>query len=106
MRDADFDPGQANFVSVDHDDGTVADQGHLTFGGALAELGAAVSPGDPIGLCGDTGNTGGIPHLHFCVALCIVLQPGICETEPVTFRNAEPNPSGLVAGRIYVAERY
>jgi len=72
-------------------------------------VGTLVEAGDGIGRSGDAGNTGGFPHLHFSLHPCGKL-PGLpggdessCPTIPVTFRNAAPNPEGLVAGRSYTA---
>ncbi|MEO0601227.1 MAG: M23 family metallopeptidase, partial [Myxococcota bacterium] len=56
----------ANFVVIDHGDGTVAQYLHLAFQGALVEPGDGVQAGDPIGLVGNTGFSSG-PHLHLQV---------------------------------------
>jgi murein DD-endopeptidase MepM/ murein hydrolase activator NlpD len=98
-----------NLVVIGHADGTVAVYSHLTHGGALVAAGDRVNDGEPIGRSGNTGDTGGFPHLHFSVHHCARL-PGLpngddysCPTMPVTFRNTSPNPDGLVAGRSYAA---
>jgi hypothetical protein len=105
----DGDPTRTNLVTIGHDDGTVAVYSHLTHGGALVAVGESVEAGDPVGRSGNTGNTGGFPHLHFSLHPCAKL-PGLpggddssCPTIPVTFRNTEPNPQGLIAGRSYTA---
>lgn len=106
---SDGDRSRTNLVTIAHDDGTVAVYSHLTRGGALVSAGAVVAAGDAIGRSGNTGNTGGFPHLHFSVHPCAKLPdlPGgdetSCPTTPVTFRNTSPNPEGLVAGRTYTA---
>lgn len=58
--------GQANYIRVAHDDGTMAVYAHLKPGGALVRVGQRVRAGDRIGLSGNTGYTTG-PHLHFVV---------------------------------------
>ncbi|MBO0321437.1 M23 family metallopeptidase [Muricauda sp. CAU 1633] len=97
-----------NLITVRHSDGTVALYSHLTEDGSFVEIGDAVERGQLIGLSGDTGNTGDIPHLHFSVHPCSGL-PGLpnqanCPTQPVTFSNTEENPDGLGTGECYLAE--
>jgi len=91
---------ETNLVLIEHGDGTVAIYAHLTQFGALVDLGQSVSAGDPVGLSGNSGPTGGKPHLHFAVASC----PSGCPTLPVTFRNTAPNPDGLQQFQSYTAE--
>lgn len=93
---ADGDRSGTNLITVEHADGTVALYSHLTRNGVFVEVGDMVAAGQRIGLSGDTGDTGGTPHLHFSVHQCGDLQglPGVfglgpCPTLPVTFRNAE-----------------
>ncbi len=90
-----------NFLQVLQDDGNYAFYVHLTQDGALVEVGAAVVQGQPIALSGNSGSTGGLPHLHFQVEPC--RDRSICDTLPITFRNTDPNPSGLIVGNHYVA---
>ena len=103
----DGDRNGTNLITIQHDDGTVALYSHLTLNGVQVTIGQSVSAGDPIGLSGDTGNTGGLPHLHFSVHPCGALPglPGMgdCPSEPVNFRNTDPNPEGLNASRSYEA---
>lgn len=73
----------ANFVAVDHGDGTVAWYLHLRKGGVLVAVGARVGEGAEIARSGWTGRAM-IPHLHFHVTRG---EGG--ETIPVTFRDAE-----------------
>lgn len=105
---SDGDRGRTNLVTIQHEDGTVALYSHLTRDGNLVASGQTVQQGDPVGLSGDTGNTGGLPHLHFSVHPCSDLPglpgEGSCPSQPETFRNTSPNPEGLVAGRAYAAE--
>jgi hypothetical protein len=96
--------GESNWVKIRHADGTIAAYSHLTEHGTLVNIGDHVVAGQPIGLSGNTGNTGGLPHLHF--HLCPCSEPVDCGTLPVTFRNADPNPDGLEAKRNYLALPY
>lgn len=106
----DGDRNGTNLIVVQHGDGTVALYSHLTRGGALVSVGDRIRRGQLIGLSGDTGNTGGTPHLHFSLHPCDSL-PGLpgndhCPSLPMTILNTEPNPNGLVAKRFYAALPY
>jgi murein DD-endopeptidase MepM/ murein hydrolase activator NlpD len=63
-------------------------------------IGDGVAAGDVLGLSGNTGRTGGTPHLHFHVTPCS--EPVRCGTVPVTFRNAGA-PGALRGGAVYLA---
>jgi len=98
-----------NFILIEHDDGTIALYSHLTNNGVLVIKGQLVDKGDLVGLSGDTGNTGGLPHLHVSLHPCIGL-PGVknvplgkCDSQPFNFANTEANPNGLVARKKYLA---
>jgi hypothetical protein len=54
----------ANYVIVDHGDGTMASYWHLQHDGALVEPGDPVDRGQPVARSGNTGWSTG-PHLHF-----------------------------------------
>ena len=101
FRDGQSGEGQSNWVKIRHEDGTIAAYSHLTEQGVLVKVGDQIVPGQLIGLSGNTGNTGGLPHLHFHVCPCS--EPVDCGTLPVTFRNTDPNPDGLQSRRKYVA---
>jgi len=105
----DGDRNNTNLITLEHADGTVALYSHLTLNGVLVTAGQFVMAGDTIGLSGETGNTGGLPHLHFSLHPCTAL-PGLpggsdsaCPTLFVNFRNTVDNSDGLVAGRSYTA---
>lgn len=92
-----------NLVVVQHGDDTYAQYMHLTFNGAIPEVGDIVSRGDSIGLSGSTG-LAGYPHLHFVVSGGRFNYPYI--SLPVNFRNTSPNPKSLMTGEFYTAEPY
>ena len=104
FRDGQHGLREANWVKIRHEDSTIAAYSHLTENGALVKTGDRVVAGQLIGLSGNTGNTGGLPHLHF--HLCPCSEPVDCGTLPVTFRNAGPNPDGLEGKRHYLALPY
>ncbi len=57
---------KANFVSILHDDGTIAQYSHLRKNGVSVKIGQKVKAGERIGYSGATGYVTG-PHLHFTV---------------------------------------
>ncbi len=89
-----------NSIVIEHFDGTYAGYGHLTFGGALVEIGEQVAQGERIGTSGSSGDTD-TPHLHLHVSPCPDVDEGACRSLPMTFRNTRPNPSGLILGEFY-----
>jgi murein DD-endopeptidase MepM/ murein hydrolase activator NlpD len=97
--------GRANYILIDHGDGTSALYLHIDYKGALVREGALVARGDAIaysgssGLsCGDGGWAG--PHLHFQVERTV---PGEwwSDTIPVTFDDLKGG--ALVTGRSYIS---
>ena len=97
FRDGQSGEGESNWVKIRHADNTIAAYSHLTEHGALVRIGDRVEAGQPIGLSGNSGNTGGLPHLHF--HLCPCSEPVDCGTLQVTFRNTDPNSGGLAPRR-------
>ncbi|MEN8374828.1 MAG: M23 family metallopeptidase [Gemmatimonadota bacterium] len=88
--DGDNASGNENNVFIEHADGTAVRYTHLMLNGALVQVGDVVTQGQPIALSGNTGATGGVPHLHFAV----YRAPGNYTRKfslPVNFRNAIGN---------------
>ena len=56
----------ANFLVIEHDDGTRAGYWHLQQNGIVGKIGDKVKQGQLIGYSGNTGYTF-LPHLHFMV---------------------------------------
>lgn len=65
----------ANYVIIEHGDGTMGNYYHLMQGGAAVAVGQKVAKGDLIGYSGNTGYSSG-PHLHFSIS----------KVDPVTMR--------------------
>jgi len=59
---------KANYITIEHADGTIGEYVHLKHNGSVVKVGDKVSKGDLIGYSGNTGYTQG-PHLHFGVFL-------------------------------------
>ena len=89
----------ANFVKIEHTDGSVAAYFHLTNDGALVDKGDTINQGDPIGLSGNTGCSTD-PHLHFVV----FKDDSESSSIPVTFSNTSKNPRGLRRDSSYTAD--
>lgn len=53
-----------NYISIRHEDGSVAHYWHLQRDGVLVNLGDSIQRGQMIGLSGNTGYSA-FPHLHF-----------------------------------------
>ncbi len=90
-----------NFVHVRHDDGTYVTYFHIAQGSALVGTGARIEQGQPIASSGNSGGTGGIPHLHLQLTSCG--QRSVCGTLPITFNNTSVHPNGLEVGKLYRA---
>lgn len=99
---------EENFVFIKHDDGSVGRYFHLTYNGALVELGDSVEQGASIGLSGNTGQSAG-PHLHFDVQQCGPNLPPeynklpCGQTLPVSFSNTVQHRCGLTYNKSYRA---
>jgi len=106
MRESNPDTGLGaraeNYVYLEHADGSVAFYAHLMQNGVDVEVGRWVDQGERIGASGNSGSTGGKPHLHFGVysAMPAYEEMGIA----VSFRNAEGPLDSL--GGLLVYQRY
>ncbi len=90
----------ANYVLIEHSDGTLGQYVHLLKGGTNVKLGQHVNAGDYIGLSGNTGHSTG-PHLHFSV---FKARDGKHrETIPVKFMTADTLLVTLQEGKLYKA---
>ncbi len=84
-RDDDNRAGHNNRVLILHRDSSVAWYAHLQKGSVLVAVGDTVVQGRPIGLCGTSGRSGNIPHLHFEVFQRIPYRSS--DAIPINFRN-------------------
>lgn len=91
---------KANFILIQHSDGTLGHYVHLKQGGNRVKVGDRVRVGDLIGLSGNTGFTTG-PHLHFSVFKARNGKDRM--TIPVKFRVTEGVLPVLQAGQSYRA---
>ena len=90
----------ANYILIQHSDGTLGHYVHLQKGGVKVNIGDKVVAGQFIGLSGNTGHSTG-PHLHFAV---FKAQTGKQrETIPVKFRTTPLMAEVLSEGRSYRA---
>ena len=99
--------GQHNHIMIEHDDGTVAFYAHLKQESSLVEVGDSVTQGQPIAASGNSGNTLGMPHLHFGVYQAWPAMEGF--DVPVNFRNAQgthDSRNGLRPGGFFKALPY
>jgi murein DD-endopeptidase MepM/ murein hydrolase activator NlpD len=98
------DPTVHNHIYIQHTDNTVAFYAHLQQSSVAVQVGQSVSTGQRIAASGNSGNTGGIPHLHFGVYRAWPTVEG--EDLPVNFRNAEgplDSRGGLQYDSLYTA---
>lgn len=56
----------ANFITIQHSDGTTGEYYHLKKNGAIVNIGDQVNAGQHIGYSGNTGFSS-LPHLHFAI---------------------------------------
>jgi murein DD-endopeptidase MepM/ murein hydrolase activator NlpD len=89
---------EANFILIQHSDGTLGHYVHLSKGGNRVRIGQAVQTGDWIGLSGNTGHSTG-PHLHFSIFKARNGKQR--QTIPVRFKTSNSTATTLVRGRAY-----
>jgi murein DD-endopeptidase MepM/ murein hydrolase activator NlpD len=99
--------GRHNHILIQHDDGTVAFYGHLMQDSVVVKVGERVAAGRRIAASGNSGNTGGEPHLHFGVYQGWPAVEGF--DVPVNFKNARgplTKRGGLMPGSVFEATPY
>jgi murein DD-endopeptidase MepM/ murein hydrolase activator NlpD len=90
----------ANYVLIQHSDGTIGNYAHLLKNGSRVNLGQTVAVGTILGLSGNTGFSSG-PHLHFSV---FKTRDGRQrESIPIHFRTEKDACATLLCDRTYAA---
>lgn len=98
------DDNIVNFVIILHEDNTYSRYVHLGENKIIVNVNQLVSKGDTLAFTGNTGNTGGVPHLHFDVIESV--QGVESQTLPIWFKNTKSHPDGVLTGEYYKAETY
>lgn len=97
---SDYYWNRANYVAIEHSDGTIGYYVHCRKGGVLVKPGDRVRAGDAIALSGNVGYSS-VPHLHFSVQK--PLSGRKIATIPVRFDTGADGPATLEAGATYTA---
>lgn len=98
---------QHNYLLIRHEDGTVAFYAHLKQNSIKMEFGQNVEIGQRVAKSGNSGMTGGKPHLHFGIYWSYLLTEG--DDMAVNFRNAGgqlDSRGGLMKWKYYEALPY
>jgi hypothetical protein len=90
---------KANYIVIQHDDGSFAEYLHLRYQGVTVQEGERVQRGQLIGYSGNTGFSGG-PHLHFMVAGATA--EGGRRSFPLRFNTSEGTLAELRTGQRYM----
>ena len=90
----------ANYILIQHRDGTIGNYAHLLNRGVKVKAGQAVETGDVIGLSGNTGFSSG-PHLHFSVFKA--KDGSERDSIPIKFRTEDRAATTLLSGEVYRA---
>jgi murein DD-endopeptidase MepM/ murein hydrolase activator NlpD len=94
------DKFRSNYVSILHDDGTIAEYLHLQYKGVLVKTGQRVTAGTSIATSGNTGYTTW-PHLHFGVYSAV--DGTHTQSHPVIFTTRQGVVAEPLEGRLYTA---
>ncbi len=90
----------ANYILIQHRDGTIGNYAHLLTHGVKVKVGQTVETGEVIGLSGSTGFSSG-PHLHFSV---FKAKDGKSrESIPISFWTENGRETTLLTGQAYRA---
>ena len=96
VNDVGFGAGLlGNHVIIDHGQSEFSFLVHLKNGSTRVMVGAHVEAGDPVGLCGNSGNSSG-PHLHYHLQNTAVFAHG--DGLPIQFRNYTSNGRFVESG--------
>lgn len=90
----------ANYILIQHCDGTIGNYAHLLKQGVKVRVGQTVENGATIGLSGNTGFSSG-PHLHFSVFK--TRNGRERESIAIRFRTESRAATTLVSGKVYRA---
>jgi murein DD-endopeptidase MepM/ murein hydrolase activator NlpD len=89
FEDDDNRAGHNNRVVIQHKDGSIAWYAHLKKQSVCVSVGDTVDYGAIIGLCGTSGRSGNVPHLHFEVFK--KYKYDYADAIPISFNNLRGN---------------